>query len=68
MVNQYPSLTGNKGLPATPRDGAPVELQGLAYTVLSEMQKWSEKGVIEGKEIEGGEEGFTLFFCTRRQR
>ncbi|KAF8361461.1 agl-1, partial [Pristionchus pacificus] len=46
---------GNKGLPATPRDGAPVELQGLAYTVLSEMQKWSEKGVIEGKEIEGGD-------------
>ncbi|GMR35805.1 hypothetical protein PMAYCL1PPCAC_06000, partial [Pristionchus mayeri] len=44
---------GNKGLPATPRDGAPVELQGLAYTVLSEMEKWSEQGVIEKKKLEG---------------
>ncbi|GMT14102.1 hypothetical protein PFISCL1PPCAC_5399 [Pristionchus fissidentatus] len=44
---------GNKGLPATPRDGAPVELQGLAFTVLSEMEKWSEEGVVEKRKLDG---------------
>ncbi|GMS83451.1 hypothetical protein PENTCL1PPCAC_5626 [Pristionchus entomophagus] len=51
---------GNKGLPATPRDGAPVELQGLAYTVLSEMEKWSEEGVIEKKKLDGGADSISF--------
>ncbi|VEL14989.1 unnamed protein product [Protopolystoma xenopodis] len=30
---------GNKGLPATPRDGAAVELVGLAYAVVTWLAK-----------------------------
>lgn len=34
--------TGNKGVPATPRDGAPIELVALLYTALRFMQEQSE--------------------------
>ncbi|KAK6735058.1 hypothetical protein RB195_018326 [Necator americanus] len=38
---------GNRGEPATPRDGAAVELQALAYTVLRAMTEWSQAGIID---------------------
>uniref|UniRef100_A0A8R1HSN3 Glycogen debranching enzyme n=1 Tax=Caenorhabditis japonica TaxID=281687 RepID=A0A8R1HSN3_CAEJA len=38
---------GNKGEPATPRDGAAVELQGLAYRALLSLQTWKENGLIQ---------------------
>ncbi|KHJ99115.1 putative glycogen debranching enzyme [Oesophagostomum dentatum] len=37
---------GNRGEPATPRDGAAVELQALAYCVLCALSEWNEKGFI----------------------
>ncbi|CAI4224223.1 unnamed protein product [Auanema sp. JU1783] len=42
---------GNKGLPATPRDGAAVELQGLAASVLSHFHKWATDGTIQFKTV-----------------
>ncbi|VDD94330.1 unnamed protein product [Enterobius vermicularis] len=36
---------GNRGYPATPRDGAAVELQGLAYAVLLKLHEMSNKGI-----------------------
>uniref|UniRef100_A0A8L8K969 Amylo-alpha-1,6-glucosidase n=1 Tax=Heligmosomoides polygyrus TaxID=6339 RepID=A0A8L8K969_HELPZ len=38
---------GNRGEPATPRDGAAVELQALAYSVLSTMAEWFAAGIID---------------------
>ena len=34
----------NKGLPATPRDGAPIELVGLQYSVLTFFAKLHAEG------------------------
>lgn len=36
---------GNYGWPATPRDGAAVELQGLAYSVLMQLQAMCMQGL-----------------------
>ncbi|CEF61325.1 Glycogen debranching enzyme, metazoa family and Six-hairpin glycosidase-like domain and Glycogen debranching enzyme family and Glycoside hydrolase,catalytic domain and Glycoside hydrolase, superfamily domain-containing protein [Strongyloides ratti] len=40
-------ISGNKGCPATPRDGAAVEIQGLAVYILESLEKlfeeWAEK-------------------------
>ncbi|XP_053966475.1 glycogen debranching enzyme isoform X1 [Anastrepha ludens] len=43
---------GNRGRPATPRDGSAVELVGLQMSVLRFMQMLNEKGVIEYKSVE----------------
>lgn len=56
-------VTGNKGVPATPRDGAPIELVAMQYSILSWLDNLSKKGVISetsvkvqrnGREIEVG--------------
>lgn len=39
--------TGNRGVPASPRDGAPIELVALLYTALRFMQDMHQKGVIK---------------------
>jgi glycogen debranching enzyme len=36
--------TGNRGWPATPRDGAAVELQGLCYAVVDWLQTMHTNG------------------------
>lgn len=40
---------GNRGIPATPRDGSAIELVGLAYSVISWLSKstnYPHKGVL----------------------
>lgn len=44
---------GNKGQPATPRDGAAVELQGLALYVAENMAKLAKKQIIPYTEMRG---------------
>lgn len=34
---------GNKGWPATPRDGAAVELQGLCFAVVQKLEELYQK-------------------------
>ena len=38
--------TGNKGIPATPRDGAPIEIIAMLYSSLTFMAQLYEQGVI----------------------
>jgi glycogen debranching enzyme len=39
--------TGNKGIPATPRDGAPIELTALLYSSLRFMEELYDNEIIE---------------------
>ena len=43
---------GNKGLPATPRDGAPVEITGLLKSTLTWLDKLSGEGKFPFKGVE----------------
>uniref|UniRef100_A0A9J2PSW9 4-alpha-glucanotransferase n=1 Tax=Ascaris lumbricoides TaxID=6252 RepID=A0A9J2PSW9_ASCLU len=43
---------GNKGVPATPRDGAAVELQGLAFAVLEYLDLLHSKGLFPHSAVE----------------
>ena len=38
---------GNKGKPATPRDGAPIELVAMQYSVLKWLMELNQKGILE---------------------
>lgn len=56
---------GNKGVPATPRDGAAVELQGLAFAVLEYLDLLHSKGLFPHSGVSKGiyafiDQGFTL--------
>jgi len=41
----------NKGTPATPRDGAPIELVAMQYSILSWLASLSQSGVIKQKGV-----------------
>lgn len=43
---------GNKGLPATPRDGAPVEITGLLKSTLTWLDQLSAKGQFPFKGVD----------------
>ena len=43
--------TGNKGVPATPRDGAPIELTAMLYSSLRFMEELYELGIIDRKSV-----------------
>lgn len=42
---------GNKGLPATPRDGAPIEITGLLKSTLTWLDKLSSKDLFPFKGV-----------------
>ncbi|CAB3411249.1 unnamed protein product [Caenorhabditis bovis] len=42
---------GNKGEPATPRDGAAVEIQALAFETLVALGSWHEQGLISAESV-----------------
>jgi glycogen debranching enzyme len=48
-MGSVPNL--NKGVPATPRDGAPIELVGLQYSVISFLHEISDKGFYAHKGV-----------------
>jgi glycogen debranching enzyme len=43
--------TGNKGIPATPRDGAPIELTAMLYSTLRFMEELYELGIIDRRGV-----------------
>jgi len=43
--------TGNRGVPATPRDGAPIELVALLYTALRFMQAMHDQGHVKTSSV-----------------
>ena len=55
-------ITGNRGVPATPRDGAPIELVAMQYSILSWLAKLAKCGEINrsalkvhGKDVKFGD-------------
>ncbi|CAI5441641.1 unnamed protein product [Caenorhabditis angaria] len=46
---------GNRGEPATPRDGAPVEIQSLAYKLLISLDDWNRRGFIQRNSVSSDE-------------
>jgi hypothetical protein len=47
---------GNKGLPATPRDGAPIEITGLLKSALTWLDGLSKKGQFPFKGVQATSE------------
>lgn len=56
--NGSSDATGNKGIPATPRDGAPIELVAMQYSILTWLSELNAKGILKvsGVKINGKEE------------
>ena len=51
-MDKMGSAIKNKGVPATPRDGAPIELIGLQYSVLSFLAKMNTEGKFHQEGVE----------------
>jgi glycogen debranching enzyme len=43
--------TGNKGIPATPRDGAPIELVAMQFSVLSFLSELSQDSMLNTNKV-----------------
>jgi glycogen debranching enzyme len=43
--------TGNKGIPATPRDGAPIEITAMLYTALRFLEELHSMGIISNEGV-----------------
>uniref|UniRef100_A0A0K0E803 Glycogen debranching enzyme n=1 Tax=Strongyloides stercoralis TaxID=6248 RepID=A0A0K0E803_STRER len=55
-------ISGNKGYPATPRDGAAVEIQGLAVYILESLEKLFEKGLYSTNRVTNSKNGMSWTF------
>jgi glycogen debranching enzyme len=44
--------TGNKGIPATPRDGAPIEIVAMQYSVLRFMEDLADHGILDSNIVQ----------------
>ena len=62
--NGSSAKTGNKGLPATPRDGAPVEITGLLKSTLTWLDKLSKAGKFPFKGVEATSKFATVVEAT----
>ena len=51
-------ITRNKGIPATPRDGAPIELVAMQYSVLTFLTELNAMGLYRysGVDLKDGSE------------
>lgn len=51
-MDKMGSVAGkNKGIPATPRDGAPIELVAMQYSILIWLNELSKSGVISQSSV-----------------
>jgi glycogen debranching enzyme len=50
---------GNKGLPATPRDGSPIEITGLLKSTLTWLDGLRKKGVWKSEGVQATGESET---------
>uniref|UniRef100_A0A0N4ZYY6 Glycogen debranching enzyme n=1 Tax=Parastrongyloides trichosuri TaxID=131310 RepID=A0A0N4ZYY6_PARTI len=55
-------ISGNKGHPATPRDGAAVEIQGIAVYVLESLDKLHEKNLYFTNKVTNSKNGMSWRF------
>lgn len=54
---------GNKGLPATPRDGSPIEITGLLKSTLTWVEGLRKKGVWKFDGVEATSELLVQRMC-----
>lgn len=54
-------LTGNRGVPATPRDGAPIELVAMQYSILAWLSDLKRDGAIESSGVTINRQGRDRF-------